>query len=154
MKKEKRKLKRQSEAKNRDEQLKKVEELKKNSPSYVAKIQQEAEDEKIQILRMEAESQRQRELWEWHEEMYKQWLKQKEEQEEMERLQRLELEKKIKEEWEERQKKEKEEEEERRQKKEKQVTSQIQWSTCWIYIDYGRCYTADSTIQIVFVSTI
>ncbi|XP_060602820.1 U2 small nuclear ribonucleoprotein auxiliary factor 35 kDa subunit-related protein 2-like [Ruditapes philippinarum] len=120
LKKQKRKIKRQAEARERDEKLQKEKELKKNSPTFQQKQAYEEELEKAELLRIEAESQRQRELWEWHEEIYKQRLKEKEEQAEREKQLKIEIERKIKEEWEERQKKEHEEEEEKRKKKEKQ----------------------------------
>ncbi|KAL4219953.1 U2 small nuclear ribonucleoprotein auxiliary factor 35 kDa subunit-related protein 2 [Mactra antiquata] len=148
IKKEKRKLKRQAEAKKRDEDQSKEEAAKKNSPCFAARLAQEIEEEKATILQIEAESQRQRELWEWHEELYKQKLKRKAEQEEHERLQKIEIEKKIKEEWEERQKKEKEEEEEKKKKKEKQEellkqardaeNKDSDWSNPLAPVQYGR----------------
>lgn len=68
------------------------EEIKKQSPSFAARLQQEEEEEKVELLKIKAESNYQNELWEWHEEIYKQRLAEKAAQEERERLQRLEIE--------------------------------------------------------------
>ena len=58
----------------------------------MGRLQEEEEAAKAEILRIEEESLRQRQLWEWSEDVYKEKLKQKKEQEERERLNRLEIE--------------------------------------------------------------
>ena len=67
-------------------------ESKKQSQSYAVRVQEEEEKEKAELLNIEAESKRQNEMWEWHEEMYKQRLAEKAAQEERERLEQLEIE--------------------------------------------------------------
>lgn len=70
----------------------KDESQRKQSPSFTAKLAQEEEEERRELLKIEAESKHQHELWEWHEEMYKQRLAEKEALAEKERQQRLEIE--------------------------------------------------------------
>lgn len=65
---------------------------RKQSPSFAAKLAQEEEEERQKLLEIEAQSKHQHELWEWHEEMYKQRLAEKEALAEKERQQRLEIE--------------------------------------------------------------
>lgn len=72
------------------------EQIKEQSPNYEARKFQEEEEEKVELLRIEAESKHQRDLWEWHEELYKQRLAEKAAQEEREREQKLEIEVKHK----------------------------------------------------------